>query len=154
MAKLTNSGTGSRQYPDRPFLGVGALIFDDAQRILLVRRGGQPLRGWWSLPGGVLETGETLHQGIQREVLEETGLLVEPVQMLTVFERIMPDAQGRTEYHYVLVDYICRITGGQPEAADDCAGLRWVTRSELPAVQPLTEGTLGVIEQAFSQLHA
>jgi len=91
----------------------------------LIQRGGQPLNGWWSLPGGGLETGETLRAGICREVLEETGLVVEPVQMLTIFERIMPDTEGRTEYHYVLVDYVCRVIGGTLAAADDCAGVRW-----------------------------
>lgn len=133
-------------------LGVGALIFDNSNRILLVQRGGEPLRGWWSLPGGVLETGETLAEGVAREVLEETGLIVEPSHMLTVFERIMRDAGGRPEYHYVLVDYICRVTGGTECPADDCAAIRWVARGELPFVDPLTEGTLGVIEKAYELL--
>jgi ADP-ribose pyrophosphatase YjhB (NUDIX family) len=141
-----------RRYPDRPILGVGALIFDEQHRILLVQRGGEPLRGWWSLPGGVLETGESLAAGVCREVSEETGLVVEPIRMLTIFERIMPDAQGCTEYHYVLVDYICRITGGTLAAADDCAALRWVRREELPEIDRLTEGTLGVIESAYEWL--
>lgn len=133
-------------------LGVGALIFDEANRILLVQRGGEPLKGWWSLPGGVLETGETLNEGVRREVLEETGLVVEPVYMLTIFERIMPDAEGRPEYHYVLVDYICRVTHGTPCADDDCAALRWCTREEVAVVAPLTQGTLGLIEQAYEWL--
>jgi len=133
-------------------LGVGALIFDENKRILLIQRGGEPLSGWWSLPGGGLETGETLKDGVCREVLEETGLIVEPVQMLTIFERIMPDTAGRTEYHYVLVDYICRVTGGTLAAADDCAGVRWVNRDELRQIQPMTEGTLGVIEKAYELL--
>lgn len=143
---------GSRRYPDRPVLGVGALIFDDRRRILLIRRGGEPLKGWWSLPGGVLETGETVIQGVCREVLEETGLTVEPVRFLTIFERIIPDSSGRAEYHYVLMDYICRVVGGTLEAADDCAAVRWVDESELADIEPLTEGTLGVIQNAFAQL--
>lgn len=129
-------------------LGVGALIFDDRQRILLAQRGGEPLRGWWSLPGGVLETGETLAQGVCREVFEETGLVVEPVRLFEVFERIMRDAEGRAEYHYVLMDYICRVTGGRMAAADDCADLRWVAREDLASLR-ITEGTLGVIEKAY-----
>ncbi|MBC7926232.1 MAG: NUDIX hydrolase [Bryobacteraceae bacterium] len=132
-------------------LGVGALIFDDEARILLVKRGGEPLKDWWSLPGGVLETGETLEQGVCREVLEETGLTVEPIRMLTLFERIMPDDEGRAEYHYVLVDYICKVISGTPCPADDCADLRWVERGELDSVHPLTQGTLGVIEKAFAE---
>lgn len=129
-------------------LGVGALIFDDRQRILLAKRGGEPLKGWWSLPGGVLETGETLADGVRREVLEETGLVVEPVRLFEVFERIMRDDQGRAEYHYVLMDYICRVAGGTLAAADDCADVRWVARDELGSLR-ITQGTLGVIEKAY-----
>lgn len=141
----------SRRYPERPVLGIGALIFDEQNRILLIERGGEPLKGWWSLPGGVLETGETLADGVRREVKEETGLIVEPVQMIEVFERIMPDAEGRTEYHYVLIDYICRITGGSLCPADDCADARWATRQDCAGLR-ITEGTLSVIEKAWERL--
>lgn len=147
-----SSSRASRRYPERPILGIGALIFDDDGRILLVQRGGEPLKGWWSLPGGVLETGETVADGVRREIREETGLSVEPLELLTVFERIMPDAEGRPEYHYVLLDYICRVTGGTPCAADDCAALRWVPEAELAAVEPLTEGTLAVIRKAYQTI--
>src|SRR5450755_441889 len=109
------STTDDRSYPDRPFLGVGALIFD-GDSILLVERGHEPLKGWWSLPGGILETGETLANGIRREVREETGLEVEPGAIVEVFERIMPDAEGRAQYHYVLIDYVCRVAGGGLQA--------------------------------------
>jgi mutator protein MutT len=139
----------SRRYPERPVVGVGALIFDQQGRILLVQRGGEPLKGWWSLPGGVLETGETLADGVRREVREETGLEVEPATMIDVFERIMRDAEGRPEYHYVLIDYICRVTGGTPEAADDCAGIVWASRDDLRNLR-ITEGTVGVIEKAYN----
>lgn len=132
-------------------LGVGALIFNEQNRILLIERGGEPLKGWWSLPGGVLETGETLADGVRREVKEETGLIVEPVQMIEVFERIMRDAEGRPEYHYVLIDYICRITGGSLCPADDCADARWVTRDECADLH-ITEGTLSVIEKVWESL--
>ena len=97
----------SRRYPERPVLGVGALIFD-GDRILLVQRGNEPYKGWWSLPGGGVETGERLEAAILREVREETGLAVEIVQLATIFERLMPDVEGRCEYHYVLIDYECR----------------------------------------------
>jgi len=136
-----------RRYPKRPILGIGALIFQ-GKRMLLAQRGKQPLMGLWSLPGGVLETGETLVDGIRREVREETGLDVKPLEIATVFERIIPDADGRTEYHYVLIDYICRVTGGEAQPASDVSALAWVTEEELTGY-PLTEGTLPVIREAF-----
>lgn len=136
-----------RRYPRRPILGIGALIFK-GKRILLAQRGKQPLAGWWSLPGGVLETGESLTDGIRREVREETGLDVKPLEIATVFERIIPDSEGRTEYHYVLIDYVCRVVGGTAEAATDVSALAWVKEEELERY-PLTEGTLPVIREAF-----
>lgn len=126
---------------------MGALILD-GDRILLVERGKEPLKGWWSLPGGVLECGETLAAGIEREVLEETGLVIEPVTVLEIFERIMPDAEGRAEYHYVLIDYICRVTGGTLGAADDVSRVEWIRRAALSQYK-ITAGTLPVIEKAF-----
>jgi mutator protein MutT len=137
----------NRRYPQRPVLGIGALIFDRG-KILLVERGKEPLKGYWSLPGGVLETGETLEQGIIREVREETGLEVEPLQMLEIFERIIRDSHGAPEYHYVLIDYICRITGGSLRAADDASRVAWVPRRLLSTYQ-ITTGTLPVIERGF-----
>ncbi|HYP08669.1 MAG TPA: NUDIX hydrolase [Bryobacteraceae bacterium] len=128
-------------------LGVGALVFE-GDRILLAERGREPLKGYWSLPGGVLETGETLEDGIRREVLEETGLVVETAGMAEIFERIMRDEEGRSEYHYVLIDYFCRVTGGILRAGDDCSAARWFEMKELPGLL-LTEGTLGVIEKAY-----
>jgi 8-oxo-dGTP diphosphatase len=129
-------------------LGIGALIFDENRSILLVERGREPLKGLWSLPGGGLETGETLLQGVCREVLEETGLIVQPLHMVEVFERIMLDPEGRTEYHYVLVDYICHIIGGTLLAGDDVASARWFNEHELETLE-LTEGSLGVIRKAY-----
>jgi ADP-ribose pyrophosphatase YjhB (NUDIX family) len=139
--------SNNRRYPQRPVLGVGALIFN-RDKILLVERGKEPLKGYWSLPGGVLETGETLEQGIIREVREETGLEVKPLQVLEIFERIIHDAQGAPEYHYVLIDYICRITGGSLRAADDASRAAWVPRRLLFTYQ-ITAGTLPVIEKGF-----
>ncbi|HYO80202.1 MAG TPA: NUDIX hydrolase [Bryobacteraceae bacterium] len=129
-------------------LGVGALIFDENGRILMVQRGGEPLKGWWSLPGGVLETGETLAEGVQREVLEETGLQIEPVSTFEIFERIMRDPKGRAEYHYVLIDFICRVKGGTLSPADDCADAQWMVRPDLESLR-ITEGTLDVIDRAY-----
>jgi 8-oxo-dGTP diphosphatase len=131
---------------------VGALIFRGRGKrgpILLVERGGHPLKGYWSLPGGLVETGESLDAAVRREVLEETGLRVKPVEMFGVFERVMKDARRRTEYHYVLIDYVCRIIGGKLKAADDVANVEWVRRERLGDYQ-MTEGTREVIERAYS----
>jgi 8-oxo-dGTP diphosphatase len=130
-------------------LGVGAIILQ-RDRVLLVERGKAPLKGYWSLPGGVLEVGERLEEGIRREVLEETGLRVEPRAVVEIFERIMPDAAGKPEYHYVLVDYLCRAVGGTLCAASDCARAEWVPRRRLREYH-ITSGTLPVIEKAFRE---
>jgi 8-oxo-dGTP diphosphatase len=138
-----------RRYPKRPLVGVGALIFR-RDRILMAQRGKDPLKGWWSLPGGALELGELLEAAVCREVLEETGLEVEPVKLFEVFERIMRDASGAPEYHYVLIDYVCNVIGGKLFPGDDVSAVEWVRRSELTSLQ-ITEGTLAVIERAFEQ---
>lgn len=119
------------------------------ESILLVERGKQPLKGYWSLPGGVLEVGEHLGDAIRREVKEETGLDVAPESVVEIFERILRDKNGKPEYHYVLVDYVCKVTGGELRPADDASQAEWVKRKDLPA-RKLTEGTLEVIERAFA----
>jgi len=143
----------SRRYPAYPLLGVGALIFrqDTGRRddsILLVERGHEPLKGHWSLPGGLVETGELLSRAVEREILEETGLVIQPLRVFEIFERIMRDPSGRAEYHYVLVDFLCKVRSGELHAADDVSNVQWVCRGALENFH-LTEGTLGVIEKAF-----
>ncbi len=139
----------SRRYPKHPLLGVGALIFR-RDAIVLVERGREPLKGYWSLPGGLVEPGERLEDAICREVLEETGLKIRPVVMHTIFERIMRDSRGQPEYHYVLIDYVCKTSGGTLRPGDDVSRAAWVRRAMLKDYQ-LTEGTLDVIEQAYAR---
>lgn len=137
----------SRRYPERPIVGIGAIVID-GDSVLLVERGREPLKGYWSIPGGVLEIGESLKDGLRREVLEETGLLVDVLEVVEVFERILRDASGAPEYHYVLIDYLCVATGGEMRPGDDVIGVRWAPRAELGDYK-ITEGTLPVIEKAF-----
>ncbi|MGO9012394.1 MAG: NUDIX hydrolase [Bryobacteraceae bacterium] len=152
MSAASRRKTDDRRYPKRPLIGVGALIFRRG-RILMAQRGKQPLKGAWSLPGGALETGESLDAAVRREVREETGLEVKPVKVFEIFERIMRDSRGATEYHYVLIDYICRVTGGELRAGDDACRVEWVRQRDLKELE-ITEGTLGVIERAFQEAGA
>ncbi len=122
-----------REYPDNPLVGVGAVIIEE-DRVLLIRRGQAPLLGEWSLPGGVLECGETLREAVVREAREETGLVVETGEMLGVYERVIRGNEGRVRYHYVLIDFLCRPIGGDLKAGSDAADVCWFTRDELPAL--------------------
>ena len=136
-----------RDYPDRPFVGVGGVVVQ-GERVLLVRRGKPPRQGEWSIPGGMLELGEKLRDGVSREIEEETGMTVTPLEVLDVFDSITSDADGKTQYHYVLVDYLCRVTGGVLKARDDVSRAEWVPRPALSRYN-ITEGTLPVIKKAF-----
>src|ERR1700730_18241691 len=109
-----------REYPQQPLVGVGAVIVEDG-RVLLVKRGKAPLLGEWSIPGGMLELGETMRQGAEREALEETGIVVRATELLGVFDRIIPDEQQRTIYHYVLIDFLCETISGELRASGDAA---------------------------------
>ena len=136
-AATKKSSRMKREYPESPLVGVGAVIVDDHReqnRILLIRRGTAPLLGEWSLPGGVLECGETLREAVVREAREETGLVVETDEMLGVYERLIRGDAGRVRYHYVLIDFLCRPVSGDLKAGSDAADVRWFTRDELPAL--------------------
>ena len=122
-----------REFPESPLVGVGAVIVEE-NRVLLIRRGQPPLLGEWSLPGGLLECGETLRDAVAREAREETGLVVETAEMLGVYERVIRDAERRVRYHYVLIDFLCRPVAGDLKAGSDAADVRWFTRDELPAL--------------------
>ncbi|HEX7285430.1 MAG TPA: NUDIX hydrolase [Candidatus Angelobacter sp.] len=141
-----------REYPDRPIVGVGAVIVRGAQ-VLLVKRGAPPLEGEWSLPGGVVELGETLRAAAEREALEETGLVVEAGEVLEVFDRIIPGAGGRPQYHYVLVDFLCHVTGGELRAGGDAAEVAWASEEELKKYK-LEKPARDVIGKAFSRAPA
>jgi ADP-ribose pyrophosphatase YjhB (NUDIX family) len=135
-----------REYPDRPIVGVGGVVVH-RQRALLIRRGCEPLKGEWSIPGGVLELGEELAEGVRRELKEETGLEVEPLEIVAAFDRITRQGK-RVKYHYVIVDYVCRLKRGRLKPASDVVDARWVRRADLPKYH-LTEMATNVILQSF-----
>lgn len=140
----------SREYPERPIVGVGGIVVDHG-RVLLVKRGRAPLLGEWSIPGGALEVGETLEEALRREIREETGLEITPLEVLAVLDRIVRDEDGRTRYHYVLVDYLCRVENSpRPEAhaATDVTECRWVEPEDLAPYQ-LRPDTLRLVEKAL-----
>jgi 8-oxo-dGTP diphosphatase len=126
---------------------VGAVVFRDDE-VLLIERGKPPLMGWWTLPGGLVEAGERLESAVVREVLEETGLRVKPTAIAAVFERIMPDVEGRTEYHYVIIDYLCELISGELSAASDVAAAEWVALAAMDQ-RLVAPGTPGVIRRAL-----
>jgi len=143
-----------REFPLAPLVGVGAVVVEEG-RVLLVRRGSEPLKGKWSLPGGLLELGESLTGGVVRELREETGLIVEPVELIELLDRIQRQGE-RVRYHYVLADYLCRVTGGSLQAASDADAVRWVERAEWnshSALQ-LDPVTVRVIEMGWQRARA
>jgi 8-oxo-dGTP diphosphatase len=139
----------SREYPEHPLVGVGAIIIENS-RVVLVKRAHAPLKDRWSIPGGVLEIGELVREAAVREAAEETGLTVEPGELLGVFDRVLRDPGGRVQYHYVLVDFLCRRLSGELAAAGDAAAAGWFTREELPALD-LAADTLEVIHTGFAR---
>jgi ADP-ribose pyrophosphatase YjhB (NUDIX family) len=139
---------GKRQYPDRPYVGVGAVIVRDGQ-VLIVKRKYDPLAGQWSIPGGAVELGETLEGSIAREMLEETGLVIEVGPVIEVFDRITRDEQGNVRYHFVLVDYLCWPAGGELKAGSDVADARFVDPSALGEYQ-LQDKAIEVLARALA----
>ncbi|MFZ0746566.1 MAG: NUDIX hydrolase [Terracidiphilus sp.] len=144
----------AREFPEAPMIAVGALIVENG-RVLLVRRGHEPLKGHWSLPGGLLEVGESLHAGVVREVREETGLIVEPTELIELLDRIHRDGE-RVRYHYVIADYLCRVVGGALKAASDADEVRWVERTEWNSHSALVLDpvTVRVMEAGWLRTHA
>jgi 8-oxo-dGTP diphosphatase len=136
-----------RAYPDRPIVSVGAVALD-GDRVLLIKRGQEPLKGHWSLPGGVVEIGETLEGALAREVLEETGLTIAVGAVVEVLDRIERAGDNRVEYHYVIIDYVCRVTGGAPMPSSDVDDVRWVAHVDLP-LYGVTDKVSAVVAKAF-----
>jgi 8-oxo-dGTP diphosphatase len=138
-----------REFPETPLVGIGAIIIENA-RVVLVKRAHPPLQAEWSIPGGVLEVGELVREAAIREAREETGLTVEPGELLGIYDRVLRDANRRVQYHYVLIDFLCRRVAGDLMAASDAAEVRWFTREELPGLR-LAQDTLDVIRKGFAK---
>src|SRR5271156_1619732 len=138
-----------REFPKLPLVGVGAIIIENA-RVVLVKRLHPPLQDEWSIPGGVLEVGELVREAATREAREETGLTVEPGKLLGVYDRVLRNADERVQYHYVLIDFLCRRVAGDLVAASDAAEVKWFAREELPGLK-LAEDTLDVIRKGFAK---
>lgn len=137
----------SREYPKRPVVGVGGVVITDG-RALLIRRGHAPLEGQWSIPGGTLEVGETIVEGIRRELEEETGIEVHVLELIEVFERIFRDEDGKVQYHFVILDYLCEMAGGSARAGGDVVDVAWAGEGELAKFE-LTEAATRVLKKAF-----
>ena len=136
-----------REYPERPIVGVGGVVISNG-RALLIRRGAAPLKGQWSIPGGMLELGETLIEGVQRELAEETSIEVRVLELIEVFERIELDSAGNPRYHFVVLDYLCEFLRGEAKAGSDVSDLAWAAPSEFLNYD-LTEVATRVIQKAF-----
>jgi len=141
-----------REYPERPVIGVGGVVIANG-RALLIKRGHPPLQGEWSIPGGTLELGETLLEGVQRELLEETALQVRAVDLIEVFDRVFRDDSGRTQYHFVILDYLCEAVSGEACAGSDVTDVAWVSENELERYS-LTPTATRVIRRAFEMARA
>ncbi|MEO8482442.1 MAG: NUDIX hydrolase [Acidobacteriota bacterium] len=131
MTTPAGAPDASRAYPSQPVAGVGGVVFTPDRHIVLIRRGQAPLSGTWSLPGGVLELGESLAQAVVREVREETGLDVEAGPLIDLFEHIARDEDGRVRYHYVIADYLCHARGGRLTAGSDALEVALANPLEL-----------------------
>jgi 8-oxo-dGTP diphosphatase len=145
----------AREYPEKPVVGIGGVVIED-DRALLIRRGSEPLRGQWSIPGGTLELGESLQDGVARELLEETALEVRVLDLIEVFDRIFPaepsskDASDRgPKFHYVIVDYLCERISGKPRAGSDVTDVVFAREDELAQYQ-LTPTATRVLRKAFA----
>ena len=136
---------GSGTYPKKPVVAVGAVVLH-RDRILLVRRGKQPAKGEWAIPGGRVELGETMHEAAAREVLEETGISVRPGKMVYFFETIQPDPDARIRFHYVILDFMAEYLSGEPVPRDDAMDARWVSLAEIPNYG-LNARTLDLLKQ-------
>lgn len=137
-----------RTYPERPIVAVGGVVIHES-RVLLIRRGKPPLEGRWSIPGGLLEVGETIAQGIERELREETGVKVRVADLIEICEKVLRDEENEPQYHFVILDYVCEFVEGTAKAGGDAADVVWASEQQLESLE-LTEAASRVIGKAFA----
>jgi len=148
-AAVLFEGGVKREYPDRPILAVGAVVVRDG-KVLLTKRGQEPGRGLWSLPGGAVHPGEELKAAVIRELREECGIEVAVEEVAEVVERMIPDAEGRLQYHYVILDYRTRWLRGDLSLSEEVEEARWVDPADLHYYR-MTRGTADVIRRLLAQ---
>ena len=156
MSPDTVEGTADdRRYPGRPIVGVAGAVVREG-KVLLIRRGQEPMMGAWTLPGGALDVGETILEGVAREVLEETGLTVQALELLAMLDRIVRDESGLVEYHYVLLDWLCAVVEGETEvqAGSDALDAAWISAEELAGMTEIDEATRRVMTDALARMEA
>jgi len=136
-----------REYPERPIVAVGGVVIHEGHA-LLIRRGQPPLEGRWSIPGGLLEVGETIAAAIERELKEEAGIRARPLGLIEIYEKVLRDAENRPQYHFVILDYLCEFVEGAVQAGGDVTEAAWISEADLEKLQ-LTAAALRVVKKAF-----
>lgn len=144
--------TQGREYPEKPIVAVGGVVIHDS-RVLVIRRGQPPLEGRWSIPGGILEIGETIAAGIEREMMEETGVRVRVLDLIEIYEKVLRDEEKEPQYHFVILDYACEFVEGTARAGGDVTDVAWVSEQQLESLA-LTAAAKRVIHKAFSAVRA
>jgi len=147
MTTEKKNSKSKREYPEAPLIGVGAVIIKNG-KVLLVKRAFAPGEGKWSVPGGLVELGEKLSEACVREALEETGLEIEVLELINVFDMVDKDDSGKIRYHYVLVDFLAKVVGGDERLSQEVTEMKWVTREEARSMD-MTKTARRAVDELF-----
>ena len=141
----------TREYPKAPLVGVGVVVYNEQKKVILVRRGNDPSKGLWAIPGGNVEIGEQVHQTAIRELLEECNVHIEPYDLLGVVDLILKDNNGKIQYHYVLIEYLAKYVEGELKPRSDVSDAGWFAKEDLAGLD-IPEVTLKILEKAFQKI--